>query len=51
MTIVFWKRQYQLQMASTSSIVYPVAWYVNSCTVERKNSQITKRNSSLTLDF
>jgi len=50
----FWKevrRQYQCEWRAPSSIVDPVAGAVNSRIVERKDVQITKRNSSPNLDF
>jgi hypothetical protein len=50
----FWKevcRQYQRKWRAPNSIVDPVASDVNSHIVERKDSQIIKRNSLLNLDF
>jgi hypothetical protein len=50
----FWKeicRQYRCEWRTPDFIVDPIAGYVNSRIVERKDLQITKRNSLPNLDF
>ena len=54
MAVSFWKevrRQYQCEWRAPNSIVDPTAGYVNSRIVERKDLQITKRNSLPDLNF
>jgi hypothetical protein len=54
MAVVFWKevcRQYLCKWRAPNFIVDPATGYVNSRIVKRMNSQISKRNSLLNLDF